>query len=279
MSASDQIEEIFQRYHSAGFLGLDPLLISHEDKNRSDRVRVALLSAILAYGGVKQIQASLRIFMGLLDSWGEGDLDHLACVAFESQGTAKSLRLFEPFRHRFNMGFDVLRLLALTEWSVRTFGSFQNHFEAGFKDEDTDIGAALSFVMDDFEREASKWAGNRGEYFPHMLTSPKRGGVCKRWVMFLKWMIRKDEIDLGYWSGARIRPAHLVIPLDVHLSRLVRHFGFVKGSSQTWKNAVLATEGLKKVDPMDPTRFDFSLCRYGMIEFGKREAKDAGLVV
>jgi uncharacterized protein (TIGR02757 family) len=273
-----QIEAIYDRYHKLEFLGLDPLLISHEDRSRSDHVRVALLSAIFAYGGVRQIQASLREWFKRLNVWG-GDLDSLAQVAYESQGRDPSLKHFDSFRHRFNTGSDVLQLLALTEWSVRQHGSLKNHFEAGFSVGDSDVGSALAHVIEDFERESLKWQGTKGKYFSHMLTSPKRGGVCKRWVMFLKWMIREDEIDLGYWSDSAIRPHHLVIPLDVHLSRLVRHFGLVKGAAQTWSNAVLATQGLKRIDALDPTRFDFSLCRYGMIEFGKKEAKRAGLVV
>ncbi len=277
--ARSEIELIYEQYHKPQFLGLDPLLISHEDKTRSDRVRVALLSAILAYGGVRQIQSSLRAWLQLLSEWNHGDLDQLAEVAFESQGRDETLRIFDAFRHRFNTGSDVLQLLALTEWSVRQYGSLKNHFEAGLSCGTRDLTAALTFVMEDLEREAQKWQGTQGKYFSHMLTSPKRGGVCKRWVMFLKWMIRSDDIDLGYWKDSTLRPHHLVIPLDVHLSRLVRHFGLVNGAAQTWKNAVLATEGLKKIDAQDPTRFDFSLCRYGMLEFGKKEARDAGLVV
>jgi uncharacterized protein (TIGR02757 family) len=41
--------------------------------------------------------------------------------------------------------------------------------------------------------------------------SPSSGSACKRINLFLRWMVRKDNIDLGLWS--EIKTSQLVIQL------------------------------------------------------------------
>jgi uncharacterized protein (TIGR02757 family) len=78
-------------------------------------------------------------------------------------------------------------------------------------------------------------------------------------------MIRKDDgIDLGLWGKSALEPRHLVIPLDVHLFRISRRLGLTKLKSANWKSAVQVTTALKRLDTDDPTKYDFSLCRFGM---------------
>jgi len=92
--------------------------------------------------------------------------------------------------------------------------------------------------------------------------------------MYLKWMIREDDgIDLGVWAGGVLKPSQLLIPLDVHLFRISRRLRLCSLKSANFKSALQVTQSLKKLDPDDPTKFDFSLCRYGMLKTrGKLES-------
>ncbi len=84
--------------------------------------------------------------------------------------------------------------------------------------------------------------------------------------MYLKWMVRADDgLELGLWSGqSSLRTDQLVMPIDTHLFQISKKLKLTKRNTADWKMAIEVTENLKKIDPLDPTRFDFSLCRYGM---------------
>lgn len=93
----------------------------------------------------------------------------------------------------------------------------------------------------------------------HLLPDPAGGGCCKRWQMFLRWMVRPDDgVDLGQWPA--VPPSALLMPLDRHISRLARHLGFTRRATDDWKTAEEVTAALRRLDPADPVRYDFSLC-------------------
>jgi uncharacterized protein (TIGR02757 family) len=107
-----------------------------------------------------------------------------------------------------------------------------------------------------------------GYFFPR----PSAGSGCKRLNLFLRWMVRRDQVDLGAWSGAK--PSQLIVPLDTHVIRLGRCLGLTRYTSPGWKMAAEITASLRAIDPVDPVRFDFSLCHVGMMNacgFGRRQ--------
>jgi len=103
-----------------------------------------------------------------------------------------------------------------------------------------------------------------------MLNSPEQKSACKRWVMYLKWMIRSDDgLDLGLWKNKEIRTDQLVIPMDTHLFNISTELRLTSRKTVNWLTAIEVTRSLKKLDPHDPTKFDFSLCRIGMLKYRK----------
>jgi len=93
---------------------------------------------------------------------------------------------------------------------------------------------------------------------------PKNGkpvSPYKRWMMFLRWMVRKDALDLGLWS--EVSPADLIIPLDTHTFNVSRKLGLLKRKTYDFKAAVELTEKLKEFSPEDPVKYDFALYRIG----------------
>jgi uncharacterized protein (TIGR02757 family) len=86
-------------------------------------------------------------------------------------------------------------------------------------------------------------------------------GAYKRWNMFLRWMVRKDEIDFGIWKN--VKKSDLIIPLDTHTFNVSRKLGLIERKSADLKSAILLTEKLKEFDPLDPVKYDFAIYRLG----------------
>jgi len=98
------------------------------------------------------------------------------------------------------------------------------------------------------------------------IASPAKKATCKRLCMYLRWMVRKDKcsVDFGLWK--KISPSQLVIPLDVHVARVARHFKLLNRKATDWQAALELTNELKKLDPADPAKYDFALFALGVLE-------------
>lgn len=98
------------------------------------------------------------------------------------------------------------------------------------------------------------------------IATPARKSTCKRLNMFLRWMVRNDgrEIDFGLWK--KVSPAQLIIPMDLHVSRVARHFRLLITDRVDWNAAVRLTEALRTMDPVDPVKYDFALFNLGVEE-------------
>jgi uncharacterized protein (TIGR02757 family) len=80
--------------------------------------------------------------------------------------------------------------------------------------------------------------------------------------LFLRWMVRKDEIDLGLWS--EVDSGKLIMPVDTHIARISKKLKLVKRKSVDLKFALELTNKLKQFDSADPVKYDFALCHSGI---------------
>jgi len=178
--------------------------------------------------------------------------------------------------HRWIRGADIVALLWILRQMIDDAGSIEAFFAAGDEPDAVDVGAAL----DRFSRRAlaldvrSVYGRRRparagvGYFFPR----PSAGSACKRLNLFLRWMVRRDAVDLGAWTS--IAPGRLIVPLDTHVIRLGRCLRLTTYTSPGWRMAADITASLRAIDPVDPVRFDFSLCHVGMMNacgFGRRQ--------
>ena len=108
-------------------------------------------------------------------------------------------------------------------------------------------------------------------FFPR----PAGGSACKRLNLFLRWMVRRDAVDFGVWSG--LPASRLVVPLDTHVIRVGRCLRLTRYRSPGWAMAREITDSLRRLDPADPVRYDFALCHLGMMDacgFGRPQRDD-----
>ena len=119
------------------------------------------------------------------------------------------------------------------------YGSLESFFALGYREEDVTVLPALSRFCDSL-------CQMHGEQVPtglsYLLANPSRGSASKRLNLFLRWMVRRDEVDLGLWKG--IDKAKLIVPMDVHMGRLCRILGLHDDKTISLSTALKVTRGV-----------------------------------
>ena len=106
--------------------------------------------------------------------------------------------------------------------------------------------------------------GKTNHNLEYLIVSPSRGSACKRMNLFLRWMVRDDDVDTGIWKS--IDKAKLIVPIDVHMGRLCRFLGFHNKKVISLKTAIEITSHFNEIEPSDPVKYDFALSRIGIVE-------------
>jgi uncharacterized protein (TIGR02757 family) len=243
----ERLEALYATHNQRCFVHPDPLEFLYRYENPGDREIVALIASSLAYGKVEQILKSVD---KVLRRMGPSPFDFLCSSPFRTIHTA-----FENFKHRFTPGADISLLLWSARNMIREYGSLRECFMAGYQCSHETILPALSAFVRHFHGDRSCcWSG--------FLPSPANGSACKRLNLFLRWMVRKDDVDPGGWSG--IPPSKLVVPLDTHMHRIGLVLGLTKRTQADLRTAVEITEAFRSISPDDPVRYDFVLTRFGI---------------
>jgi uncharacterized protein (TIGR02757 family) len=254
----DRLYRTFNR----SYLATDPLELVHGFSRSEDREIVGLIASSLAYGKVQGIKRSVK---GVLDIMGPDPYGFT--MRFRP---GKESRLFSGFVHRFNRGEDISCLLYFIRQMFEECGSIGNFFLKDYSPGDGSMKRSLTaftanvLALDTASiyggKELPRDAGVRF-FFP----SPEAGSACKRLNLYLRWMVRRgDSLDFGLWR--EVDPGGLIIPLDTHIARISRNIGLTRRATPDWKMAEEITAELKKLDPADPLKYDFAICRLGIMD-------------
>jgi uncharacterized protein (TIGR02757 family) len=251
----DDLYRTFDHVTSA----LDPVHIVRRYESPADREIVGFCAAALAFGRVASVLQSVEALLAVM-----GPRPAEFVRQFDP---ARDRAPIEPLVHRWISGRDLVALLVVLRHMLRTRGSIEAFFLEGDDEQEPHVGPALdsfstrALAVDLREAYGRRVPAQRGVsyFFPR----PSAGSACKRLNLFLRWMVRRDAIDLGVWS--RVSPARLIVPLDTHVIRLGRCLGLTRYASPGWNMAADITDSLRAFDPEDPVRFDFALCHVGMM--------------
>jgi len=217
----------------------DPLLIASKYKDES----IALICALFAYGNAGQIVK----FLSSLD------------FSLLDESEEEIQKALASHYYRFQRSEDVSSLFIALK-RLRDLDSIENLFYEGYKKEKNILDGLWHFI----EKLQSVYPRDTQGY--HFLTGslPKKintAGTYKRYMMYLRWMVRKDELDMGLWS--KIDKRDLLMPLDTHTFKMSQKLGLLKRKSYDMKAAIELTECFKKWDKNDPVKYDFALYRLG----------------
>ena len=251
----DELYRTFDHVTSAS----DPVHIVRRYRASDDREIVGFCAAALAFGRVASVLQSVE---ALLEVMGP----HPAEFVRQFDPMRHSRRI-EPLVHRWIRGRDLVALLLILQRMLREAGTIEAFFAGADDPSAPDIGPALdAFSARALETDLREVYGRRMPKRPgvcYFFPRPSAGSACKRLNLFLRWMVRKDAIDLGVWT--KVAPGRLIVPLDTHVIRLGRCLQLTRYTSPGWKMAAEITASLRALEPKDPVRYDFSLCHVGMM--------------
>jgi uncharacterized protein (TIGR02757 family) len=256
-SLANSLERLYADYDREDSAA-DPVHRVRPFADSADREIAGFCASALAFGRVASVLNSIDTLFRIV-----GSRPAAFVRAFDPSAPHPELRRMV---HRWTRGEDLAALLWILRQMLERAGSIEAFFLEGFDAAHEDIGPALdSFstraVALDVRRAYGRVPRRPGVcyFFPR----PSAGSACKRLNLFLRWMARRDAVDLGVWT--RVPASKLVVPLDTHVIRLGRCLRLTRYTSPGWRMAADITRSLRRLNPEDPIRFDFSLCHVGMM--------------
>ncbi len=216
----------------------DPLLVAKEAPND----KMALFCALFAYGNAKQIYKFLKkIDLNTLD-FSESDIVDYVNV--------------NNLYYRFQNSSDISNFLIL----LKKIDSIEDIFYQNYKNSHS-IFDGIVKTIEYFQNQLK----NSSDGLQFLIGVPKydkkEASPYKRWNLFLRWMVRKDLLDLGWWKN--IDKKDLIIPLDTHVFRTAQNLGWLKSKRANFQAAEDITKILKELDPEDPVKYDMAIYRLG----------------
>lgn len=238
-------------YNQPSFITNDPVSIPHLFSQKQDIEIAGFFAAMFAWGNRTTIINKSKELMQLMD-----DAPYDFCL----NHTEANLKKLFSFKHRTFNTTDILYFIEFFKHHYTSHDSLEAAFTQHAKQKDFDIENSLInfhnyfFSLPDVPKRTGKH-----------ISTPLRKSACKRLNMYLRWMVRKDKqgVDFGLW---KIDPAHLLIPLDLHVARVARHLNLLDRKQNDWQAAVELTAACRTLDPADPAKYDFALFGLGVLE-------------
>jgi uncharacterized protein (TIGR02757 family) len=235
----------------------DPLQLVLRYSNSRDQEIAGLLAGAFAYGRADIVVANVgRVLDRMLPS----PYEYLVKL-----DRSEARRRFAGFVHRFHKTPELIDLLTRIANAIREHGTLGDLFRLCYDDRDSDIGPSLTRFVE------ALIGSRKTKALDYLLTSPANGSACKRMNLFLRWMVRRTPPDLGIWSF--VDPAKLVMPVDTHIHRIATFLGINDRKTADWKSARAITDRLALFDRADPVRYDFAICRLGILDLCSRKRR------
>lgn len=245
----DFLEDRYHYYNQHFDIPADPISIPKQFSQKQDIEISAFFAATIAWGNRTSIIKSARYLMELME---------YAPYDFIRNHTEQDLQNISQFYYRTFNATDLLYFIAFFKWHY----SHHESLEAAFtlhqnSSAHFDIKQSLThfytyfFSQIELPFRTQKHIGN-----------VQKNAACKRLNMFLRWMVRKDNIDFGLWQ--HIPTTALVCPLDVHVSTVARSMGLISRKQDNWLTATELTEQLRLFDVQDPVKYDLVLFSLGI---------------
>ncbi len=242
MNIKDRLDIEVADRNSIGELSYDkadPLLIASRYRDES----ISLICALFAYGNANAIVK----FLDTLDFNLLNQSDEIIKKELSSS------------YYRFQKSEDVSGLFIALK-RLKDIDSIESIFYSGYKKEHNIIDGLWEFIR--VFRDVYHIDSHGYNFLVGNL--PKKinqAGTYKRYFMYLRWMVREDNIDLGLWS--KIDKSDLIMPLDTHTFNVALRLGLLNRKTYDLKASIQLTEKLKEFDKNDPIKYDFALYRLG----------------
>jgi uncharacterized protein (TIGR02757 family) len=246
MNLKQRLEYHYRAFNKTN-ISPDPLQFLHLFKNPEDIETAGFISSVFAYGNVSQIINTLN---KIFNAAGKNP--------YEFVYNYHSSKDIKDIIHRFYTTHDINLFFQVYKRILNKYGSLEKMFLKGYDPSEKNIKSSLN----EFSKKLLNKSDEITDGIKFMFPLPEKGSSCKRMNLFLRWMVRKDELDFGLWKG--ITTDKLIIPVDTHVARICTELGLTSRKNVSWKMAEEITDNLKEFDPVDPVKYDFAICHIGM---------------
>ena len=237
------------QYNNPKFIESDPIQIPHTFSKKEDIEIAGFLTATISWGNRKSIINNAKRLMELLDH---------SPFDFIMNHEDSDLEKLQPFVHRTFNGNDCAQFIKSLQHIYKNHEGLETVFAKHVEDDSLQLSIS-KFKSVFFEVE----------HLPRTqkhVSDPLKNSAAKRINMFLRWMVRNDKtgVDFGIWKT--ISPSLLSCPLDVHSGNVARKLGLLKRKQNDGKALLELDTALRKLDPIDPVKYDFALFGLGVFE-------------
>lgn len=238
------LDNLYHKYHKKQS-SKDPIWTLHKFQDERDIEIAGLIISSYAYGRVDQINQFTHRFFERIN-WNPYEFTI-------NYSHIKDKKHLKNLYYRFNDEKDLANLIKGMQRALQNFGSLKSLFTEKYDSDESNIITPLNFF--------TKSITNNKIYY--LLSDTSKNSTSKRLNMYLRWMVRKDDIDLGIWSD-KVSASKLIMPVDTHIYKIAQKLNLVKRKSCDLKFAIELTEKLKEFDANDPVKYDFALCHLGI---------------
>lgn len=243
------LDEKVELYNNPNFIESDPIQIPHLFSLKEDVEIAGFLSATISWGNRKMIISNAHKMMEIM---GNAPFD------FVMSHTENDLNKLDHFVHRTFNGTDCKTFITALQHIYKNHGGLEAVF-------------AQNQSENSMQESISKFKSVFFE-IPHQyrtqkhISNPLNNSAAKRLNMWLRWNCRQDQkgVDLGIWKS--IHPSKLSCPLDVHSGNVARKLGLLTRKQNDGKALAELDANLRKLDPLDPVKYDFALFGLGVFE-------------
>ncbi|KAA3604205.1 MAG: TIGR02757 family protein [Calditrichaeota bacterium] len=261
MNYDDHLKEyldfLYERYCTEKFIPADPISFPKRYENPRDIETIAFMISWISMGRRTKILESGDKLCTYL---GESPFEKIA--ELDTTKTLEDLKDFSHFAYSTIHGSTVVVLLNWTKQIIQKYGSIKEAFLFHYQNSPTTKEAQTKLVDEFYSLDLPKGITEIERTVKSLLPNPAKGSACKRIQMFLRWLVRKDEVDFGIWS--EIPTSELMIPLDAHVSTISRMLNLTSRKQDNWKTSEEITARLREFCPEDPIKYDFAIFGAGV---------------
>lgn len=265
-SLKETLDRFYREYNFKERLKHDPIEFPHRYSDPDDIEIAGFIASSFAYG---RIDLFKPVIEKILKPGGVHPASFI--LNFDLK---KDSKYFRGISYRFNSEDDILCFVYMLSSALQKWGSLRNLFYHSYSPEDKDIQKALTGFISFFlsiDTSPIYKTNLKPHGLSHLFPSPEKGSACKRLNLFLRWMVRNKDVDLGIWDN--IPPSKLIIPVDTHIARISQCLGLTRKKAADWRTAEEITAALREMDPQDPIKYDFALCHHGISGLCKGRGK------
>ena len=243
------LDEKVAAYNTFDFIENDPVCIPHRYHLKEDIEIAGFLAATISWGNRKTI---VRNATHMLDLLGESPFD------FVMSHDEHQLHLLDHFVHRTFNSIDYKCFIQSLKHIYTEHGGLEAIFSKYAEPQ------SLQFAIHQFKQLF--FEKSTAERSKKHVSDPMAGSSAKRLNMYLRWMVRNDKngVDLGIWKS--LSPSQLSCPLDIHTGNVARKLGLLERVQNDARAVLALDESLRKMDPVDPVKYDFALFGLGIFE-------------